>query len=118
MTWQDATFWVGLTVLGTGLYFVVERASRRVRSAAWLVVVVGIVAMSYSIFAHSQQSLPKPPIWLYLVILTWALIGFDYYNRRTIQRGEGVPPVEILAPLNHAELGLRRVVALVWPGPC
>jgi hypothetical protein len=81
MGFQEGLFWVGLTVFGTALYFVVERASKRTRVVAIVLAVLGIAAMGYSVYAH-YSSAPKMPLWGWLVALTWLLFGLDYYDRR------------------------------------
>jgi hypothetical protein len=82
MGFTDATFWVGLTVFGTGLYFLVEKASKRVVWLAYVVAFSGALAVVYAITAHYTTTLPKVPVWLGLLAATWLLIGVDYYDRR------------------------------------
>jgi hypothetical protein len=82
MPFDEALFWVGITVFGTGLYFVIERASQGVRWLAGLTTVVGLVATGYSIYAKTHPNLPMPSLWIYLLVLTWILVGADIYSRQ------------------------------------
>lgn len=78
---KEALFWIGLTVFGTGLYFMIDKA-KHLRWLAIIVTVAGAAALGYSIYAHYSPDAPKLPVWLYLLSLTWLLVGADIYFRR------------------------------------
>lgn len=80
MPFKEALFWVGLTVFGTGLFFVVE--GDRVKMG-WSIgiTLLGFLALGYSIYSYHNPTTPKIPVWAYLLLLTWVFIGFDYYDR-------------------------------------
>jgi hypothetical protein len=89
MPWREATFWIGLTVFGTGLSFVIDhftaqRASTRMLWLASAISLAGLSAVGYSMYSYNVPTVPKLPVWLYLLILTWGLIGWDYYDRRHV----------------------------------
>ena len=90
MPWKEATFWIGITVFGTGLYFLVDyfedRASKVILWMAGVLCLIGATAVGYSIYAYYVPSIPKPPFWVGMLILTWALIGFDLYQRARDKR--------------------------------
>lgn len=83
MPFKEAVFWVGLTVFGTGSYFVVDPTKR-----GWAVsmIVLGLVAFGYSIYTYYHPNAPKLPLWAFLLLLTWVAIGFDYYDRHYLPR--------------------------------
>jgi hypothetical protein len=86
MPWKEATFWLGLTVFGTGLYFVIEHfvSERTSKRMFWLALGVGLIgasAIGYSMYSYYVPTVAKLPVWLYLLMLTWGLIGWDYYER-------------------------------------
>lgn len=82
MPFNEALFWVGITVFGTGLYFVTDRVSKAVTWFSAFVTICGIVAMGYAMYAHNHQSTPLPALWVYFLALTWVLVGLDIRARR------------------------------------
>jgi uncharacterized membrane protein YhdT len=76
---NEAWFWVGLTTFGTGIYFLIDGTKRR--WAASITTLIGVVAMAYSIYAHSHGGMLGLPIWFYLLCVSWVLIGLDVYDR-------------------------------------
>ena len=72
---NEAWFWVGLTTFGTGIYFLIDGTKRR--WAASITTLIGVVAMAYSIYAHSHGGMLGLPIWFYLLCVSWVLIGLD-----------------------------------------
>jgi len=82
MPFNEGLFWVGITVFGTGLYFVIEKASRGIRWFAGFTAICGLATTCYSIYAHTHPNFPMPSSWVYLVGLTWVLVGADFYSRR------------------------------------
>lgn len=102
MPFNEALFWVGLTVFGTGLYFVIEKASQGIRWLAGFVTLCGLIATGYAIYAHSHPNLPMPPLWVYLLVLTWVLVGADIYSRRP-QSPVGPRPYEHTSQSQQSE---------------
>jgi hypothetical protein len=76
---KEAAFWFGITVFGTGLFGVMEGGNRLPYAIALLV--IGLLVSVYSIVAHYRPQMPKIPIWLGLLLITWVAIGYDYYDR-------------------------------------
>lgn len=63
MTFDEALFWVAVTVLGTGLYFVID-ASRKgtKKKIGWLTTVIGAGLTGYLVYAHhNPPQLASPP---------------------------------------------------------
>lgn len=80
MAFNEATFWVGLTVFGSGIYFLI--ANKMPHWRAWLATLLGIAAMGYSVWEHSHSSASMGlPLWFYLLVFTWVLLGLDVYDR-------------------------------------
>ena len=104
MPFNEALFWVGITVFGTGLYFVIERASKGVRWLAGLTTLCGLVATAYSIYAHGHPSAPMPPLWIYLLVLTWLLVGADIYSRGHQSQGPRPEPYKNSNPSQQSAL--------------
>jgi hypothetical protein len=83
MPFKEALFWVGLTVLGTGLFFIVEGGSQQMPLAIAFTV-VGVAAVAYSVYAHDNPDKKlRPPVWMALLLCTWLLVGYDIYDRNT-----------------------------------
>jgi hypothetical protein len=76
---KEATFWFGITVFGTGLFGWMEGGERMPYAIA--IMVIGFLVTAYSVLAHHKPQVPKLPIWIGLLILTWGAIGYDYYDR-------------------------------------
>jgi hypothetical protein len=86
MPLKEALFWVGITVFGTGLFFLVE-GGKNMPFAIGLTV-LGALVIVYSVVAHHKPGvLPRVPVWLPL-ILTWVVFGYDIYDRHS----SGVAP--------------------------
>lgn len=48
------------------------------------VTVVGVLACAYSVYRHYRpEALPPIPFWTIIWVLTWALLGYDIYIRRS-----------------------------------
>ena len=78
---KEATFWFGITVFGTGLFGVMEGGDRMLTGIA--LAIIGLLVTAYAVVAHHYANLPKLPIWLGMLIITWAAIGYDIYDRHT-----------------------------------
>jgi hypothetical protein len=76
---KEATFWVGLTVFGTGLFFWVEGGDRLLYAIA--LTLIGIAAAAYSVVAHHYPQMPKIRVSIVLLLLTWVAVGYDVYDR-------------------------------------
>lgn len=79
---KEATFWVGVTVFGTGLFGWMEGGDRVIY--AIVLTLVGAFVLAYAVWSHHIPNLPKLKIWVPLLIVTWIAIGFDYYSHRAI----------------------------------
>jgi hypothetical protein len=100
MPYKEAIFWVGLTILGTGIYFLIEGGVGRKMFLALLFTVVGFSAVAYSVVNHYWPiPLNRIPVWVGLLLLTWALIGYDFYARKAVapvdQRQENQQPASV-----------------------
>lgn len=78
MPLKDAVFWLGVTVFGVGLTTLIEGG--HVLSAVSLTI-IGAVAVVYSVVLHYEPQLPRLPIWVVLLAVTWCAIGYDFYDR-------------------------------------
>jgi hypothetical protein len=82
MPFDEATFWIGLTVAGTGLYFLIDGETKR-RLLSLVLTAFGLLAVVYSVYVyyHPDRSI-RPPVWVWLLVLTWLVIAADVYDRR------------------------------------
>ena len=80
MPFNEALFWFGLTAFGTGLYFLFEATVKRLYSIG--VTVIGFLACAYAEYRHYHPELPVIQLWVILLVLTWALLGYNIYTRR------------------------------------
>ena len=92
---KEALFWFGITVFGTGLFFVVEGNNMPFAVA---LTVVGFAAIAYSVYAHYRLGAPKIPLWIGLLVITWGAIGYDVYDRhhygRSVNQDQNAADVE------------------------
>lgn len=80
MPFKEALFWVGITVFGTGLFFLVERGEQTPVAIAFTV--IGSLAIGYSVYAHYRPNgKTRLPVWTSLLLATWLFIGYDFYDR-------------------------------------
>src|ERR1039458_9215339 len=79
MHFNEALFWTALTAFGTGLYFVMEASKKWI---AWGVMVLGAGGMVYSVYRNYRTDSLGLPIWIYLLAVTWILVGSDVYDRK------------------------------------
>ena len=79
MHFNEALFWTALTAFGTGLYFIMETSKKWI---AWGVMILGAGGMGYSVYRNYHSESLGLPIWLYLLAVTWILIGTDVYDRK------------------------------------
>jgi len=79
MPWKEATAWFGLTILGVGAYGWYDGGERV--NYAIAMSVVGLLVTAYGVYAHEKPGLPKLPVWMALLLLTWGLVGYDIYLR-------------------------------------
>ena len=79
MPFNEALFWFGLTAFGAGIYFIflLEPAVRRPYSVG--MTVIGALACAYSVYRYHypDSGLPAIHLWVILLVLTWALLGYD-----------------------------------------
>jgi len=106
---NEAWFWVGLTTFGTGIYFLIDGTKRR--WAASITTLIGVVAMAYSIYAHSHGGMLGLPIWFYLLCVSWVLIGLDVYDRHFRPIAEPSNPAFSLPKRDIIELTIVLAVS-------
>lgn len=96
MPFNDALFWFGLTAFGTGLYFLIEANVKRRCSIG--VTVVGFLACAYAEYRYYHPEIPAIRLWVILLILTWALLGYSVYIRRLhrLPPSKNVPPPNLV----------------------
>jgi hypothetical protein len=88
MSIETMVFEVGLVIVATILYFLIERY---VRKFWWIMAIglLGVAAIAYPIYRHFHpSSLMLSPSWIFLLLLlaTWGLIWYDI--RETQRNGE------------------------------
>jgi hypothetical protein len=99
LPFREALFWVSLTLLGTGPFFVSDHWH-------WAVVMIGIGAAGvfYSVDRPPASSiapvitapfLPRPtPLWTGMMLLTWIALGYGIFRQFESPRREpSEPPV-------------------------
>src|SRR6202166_2001084 len=79
MPFNQALFWVGLTAFGTGLYFLFEATVKRLYSIG--MTVIGVLACAYTVYRDSHPESPAVHLWVILLVLTWAFLGYSIYVR-------------------------------------
>jgi hypothetical protein len=57
MPFNEATFWIGLTVAGTGLYFLIEGETRR-RLFSLALTALGLLAVSSRFMFTTTRTMP------------------------------------------------------------
>ena len=76
---KEATFWFGITVFGTGLFLCLDAEGTKLIWAIVLIV-VGLLAAAYAVVQyHYPHKIPKAPLWIGLLALTWASVGYYLY---------------------------------------
>jgi hypothetical protein len=86
MPFKEALFWCGITVFGTGLFFLVEGDGSRMVIAIGLTL-LGLIVLGYSVYSHHKPGSYKMPVWIAVLVLTWAAVGYDYYDRHQLEIG-------------------------------
>lgn len=113
MSIKEAAFWVLLTLLGTGLYFVFEDGSELRLLGAAALLVIGLAGIIYVVYEHHNPDARLPlAIWVWLLLIfTWLFLGFVIYEnhfRPSIQIKIGVPlppvPTIVVTPQPTAPL--------------
>lgn len=85
MHFKEGTFWIGLTLLGVGVE-IWTRESGNKMVVGIVFAVIGLIGVVYPILAHHWADLPqmpKVPLWLGLLIMTWVAIGYEHYRGHT-----------------------------------
>lgn len=85
MPFNEALFWFGLTAFGTGLYALFEPAVKRLYSIG--ITVIGLLACAYAEYRHYHPEFPAVRLWVILLLLTWAFLGYSIYIRRMNPKG-------------------------------
>jgi hypothetical protein len=78
MPFKEATFWYGTILFTTGIYFWIEGGDRV--TAGIILTVIGFIMSAYAVIAEHYPSLPKLRVWVALLLITWAALGYDYYD--------------------------------------
>ena len=104
MPFNEALFWFGLTAFGTGLYFWVEAAVKRLYSIG--LTVIGALACAYAVYRHYHPESPAIRLWVMLLIFTWALLGYVVY----LSRFRRLPPSPAEKPEEPSKLVIHRAV--------
>lgn len=77
---KEAMFWTGITVFGTGLFLVFEKDVSKLW--AIILIVAGLLFAGYSVYQHHYPAaVVRFPMWFVLLVLTWLVLGFDFYDR-------------------------------------
>jgi len=92
MPFNEALFWVGLTVAGTGGYFWVEGEKRRILSI--VLTVFGCIVMAYSVYIHDHPEIPRPRGWVSLLLITWVALVWSAFDRRRRSHSQPKPQSE------------------------
>jgi hypothetical protein len=79
---KEAIFYVGITIFGAGLYFMLEGVSKRMFWPSVIVTAVGASAIAYAVYAHYNPDAFKVPIWVYLLTVTWIFLAFAVHDTR------------------------------------
>jgi hypothetical protein len=110
MPFNDALFWFGLTGFGTGLYFLFERNVKWRHSIG--VTLIGLLACVYAEYRYYHPAIPAIPLWVILLVLTWALLGYAVYLGRF--RRLSPPPAE--KPREPSKLVIHSANYRAWQG--
>jgi hypothetical protein len=92
---KEATFWFGITLFGTGLYFVFDSEGSKM---IWAILLsgIGLVIVAYSVYEyHFPGGARKLPLWIIMLAATWLFFGYDYYDRHNQRFQEFVEPQEV-----------------------
>ncbi len=84
---KEASFWVFLTMFGTGLYFLFEPGHRM---AAASLLVAGLIGIGNVVILHHypHAALPSKGVWVWLALfVTWIFLG---YTIRELPTTEGM----------------------------
>lgn len=82
MPFNEALFWFGIAALGVGPFFIFEGGMKQMYGIG--LTVIGALACAYSVYRHYHPEAVRPiPLWMILWVLTWALLGYDIYLRRS-----------------------------------
>jgi hypothetical protein len=83
MAFLEALFWFGIAALGVGPFFIFPEGKVK-RTYGITLTVLGILACAYSVYRHYySETLPQFPFWIIIWVLTWVLLGYDIYLRRS-----------------------------------
>jgi hypothetical protein len=100
---NEALFWVGLTMFGTGIYFLRDKGLKDFWSLA--MTIIGSMAVIYSVYRHYHPDLPSVPIWVSLLIITWIGIAYDVFDRHRQLSTPKQNPDEIPLVIHSADWG-------------
>src|SRR6266487_4612987 len=79
MPFKEATFWYGTILFTTGIYFWIQGGTSM--TVAIILTVIGLAMSIYAVVAE-HYALPTLRLWVALLLLTWALLGYDIYDHR------------------------------------
>jgi hypothetical protein len=92
MPFKEAAFWVGITIFGTGLFGVMEGGDRMPYAIALMI--IGVLGTMYSVVSHYKPQMPKFPVWVILLLVTWVALGYDIYDRSQSTGNYDTPKVQ------------------------
>ena len=76
MSFDDALFWIALTIFGTGLYLVNDS-----HLYGLALIVIGGAGLAWSIRTHIPRSSLRMGAFAVAMVMTWAVVGYDIYER-------------------------------------
>jgi hypothetical protein len=80
MPLKEATFWYGTILFTTGSYFWIQPGGTSI-TVAVMFTVIGLAMSVYAVIAE-HYPIPKLRLWVGLLLLTWAGLGYDAYVHR------------------------------------
>jgi 4-amino-4-deoxy-L-arabinose transferase-like glycosyltransferase len=91
MPFNEAAFWIGLTVAGTGFYFLLESfledATAKRRWLSLGITAIGAVIVYYSVYIHDHPNTSiQIPTWALLFPFIWLVIAYEVYERRRVRK--------------------------------
>ena len=79
MPFKEATFWYGTILFTTGIYFWIVGGDPM--TIGIVLTIVGLAMSVYSVLADKYSTLPRLRAWVALLLITYAALGFDIYDR-------------------------------------
>src|SRR5438132_11878697 len=109
MSIKEDTFSIGITVFGSGLLAIIKGGERMPYAIALMV--LGFIVTAYAVAAHHYPRLPKVPIWIGMLLVTWGAIGYDVYDRHTASTAQFNTDLSKFVVVSHRKF-VNEVVQL------